>query len=83
MGGLNIKFGGKISSEQLAALLKTYFILGGIHLGCTFITKETLLSAQENPKEYRNLCVRMYGFSEYFIALSKEEQQELIERTEL
>jgi formate C-acetyltransferase len=83
MGGLNIKFGGKISSEQLAALLKTYFILGGIHLGCTFITKDTLLSAQENPKEYRNLCVRMYGFSEYFIALSKEEQQELIERTEL
>ncbi|MEI6519238.1 MAG: pyruvate formate lyase family protein [bacterium] len=83
MGGLNIKFGGKISSGQLAALLKTYFILGGIHLGCTFITKNTLLSAQKNPKEYRNLCVRMYGFSEYFIALSKEEQQELIERTEL
>ncbi|MEI7833273.1 MAG: pyruvate formate lyase family protein, partial [bacterium] len=82
MGGLNIKFGGTIASAQLAALLKTYFSLGGIHLGTTFVNRDTLVAAQADPARYRTLCVCMYGFSEYFIALSATEQQELIALTE-
>jgi trans-4-hydroxy-L-proline dehydratase len=80
MGGLNLKFNGE-ASERHIALLRSYFALGGIHLGFTFTDRTTLLAAKRTPCEHRSLCVRMYGFSEYFVSLSPEEQEELIRRT--
>lgn len=82
MGGLNLKFGSLIPPEILAALIQTYFQMGGIHLGFTFVDRKTLQKAKTNPEAYRSLCVRLYGFSEYFVSLSHVEQNELIQRTQ-
>lgn len=82
MGGLNLQFSGKIPPEKIQSILQTYFASGGLHIGFTFVNKTDLRNAQDSPERYRSLCVRMYGFSEYFIALSLEEQIELINRTE-
>jgi len=81
-GGLNIKFAGALTPAKLRALLDAYFGMGGLHVGFTFVSREMLLDARAHPDRYRTLCVRLYGFSEYFVALSPEEQQELIDRTE-
>ena len=82
MGGLNVRFGGKLPRRQFLALLDTFFEEGGLHLGLTSVDRATLLDAQAHPERYQTLCVRITGFSEYFCALSPEAQQELIERTE-
>lgn len=81
MGGLNVKFGGKLPAGQLMATLDTFFDLGGLHLGLTCVDRDTLLAAQAHPERYQSLCVRITGFSEYFGALSPQAQQELIDRT--
>lgn len=81
-GGLNLKFGCVLSQERAAALVKAYFKMGGLHLGMTMVTRDTLEKARLHPEEYRTLCVRKFGFSEYFVALSPEYQQEIIDRTE-
>ena len=81
-GGLNLKFGCVLSRERAAALVKAYFKMGGLHIGMTMVTRDTLEKARLHPEEYRTLCVRKFGFSEYFVALSPEYQQEIIDRTE-
>lgn len=81
MGGLNVTFSGDITPEKVAALLRTYFSLGGLHVGFTMLDRQTLLEAQQHPDRHRSLCVRLYGYSEYFVALSPEEQQEILTRT--
>jgi formate C-acetyltransferase len=80
-GGLNVTFGGRMPADTVRALLDSYFAQGGLHVGFTFMDRETLQGAQAHPERYRTLTVRMYGFSEYFTALSPHEQNELIERT--
>ena len=82
MGGMNVKFAGHIPADKIAAILETYFKMDGLHLGFNFIDRNTLWDAQKNPDNYRSLCVRLYGFSEYFVSLSPHEQNELIQRTE-
>jgi trans-4-hydroxy-L-proline dehydratase len=82
MGGLNIRFGGKLPPAQFIALLDTFFAQGGVTVGYTQIDRATLLAARENPEQYRSLCVRVTGFSEYFVALSPAGQQDIIDRTE-
>lgn len=82
MGGLNIRFGGKLPPEQFVALLDTFFALGGVTVGYTQVDRATLLAARDNPEQHRGLCVRVTGFSEYFVALSPEGQQDIIDRTE-
>ena len=47
------------------------------------VKRETLLAAQKNPEEYRNLVVRVAGFSAFFVLLEKGVQDEIIARTEL
>ena len=81
MGGLSVKFGGKLPSTTFTAMLDTYFGQGGLHLGLTSVDRGTLLDAQAYPERYRSLCVRVTGFSETFSALSPEAQQEMIDRT--
>jgi formate C-acetyltransferase len=82
MGGLNVRFGGELPPAAFAAMLDTFFELGGVHLGLTCVDRETLLSARAHPERHRSLCVRVAGFSEYFCALSPAAQQELIDRTQ-
>lgn len=81
-GGLNVKLGIALSSEQFSGLIRSYFEMGGQHIGFTVATRETLEKAMASPDEYRSLLVRKTGFSEYFVALSPLEQREIIARTE-
>ena len=68
--------------EKLSALLWTYFSRGGKHIQFNVVTRETLIAAQAEPEKYRNLVVRVAGYSAYFILLNKPMQEEIIARTE-
>jgi formate C-acetyltransferase len=81
-GGLNLKFASRPEARDFEALLKSFFSMGGQHLGFTVVDRQTLEEARENPEKYRSLYVRVTGFSEYFTVLSPQMQQELIDRTE-
>lgn len=81
MGGLNLQFAQTFGADKIADTIRTYFQLGGMHVGFTFVSKRELEEARTHPEKYRSLCVRMYGFSEFFVSLSRDEQIELINRT--
>lgn len=68
---------------KLRALMETYFDMGGMELQINVVSGETLRAAQERPEEYRDLVVRVAGFSAYFVELFKNCQDDLIRRTEL
>lgn len=63
-------------------LVNTYFDLGGMEIQFNVIDRETLIAAQAKPEQYRNLLVRVSGFSAYFVDLYKALQDEIINRTE-
>ena len=46
------------------------------------VDRETLLKSQKEPEKYQDLVVRIAGYSDYFVGLSKEMQEEVIMRTE-
>lgn len=73
---------GEQGLEQMANLIRTYFNLDGHHIQFNVIDKQTLLNAQKHPDEYRDLIVRVAGYSDHFRNLSKALQDEIIERTE-
>ncbi|MGN0169946.1 MAG: trans-4-hydroxy-L-proline dehydratase [Lachnospiraceae bacterium] len=84
---LNQKFtpgvvAGEQGLEQMANLIRTYFNMDGHHIQFNVIDKETLIKAQQNPEEYKDLIVRVAGYSDHFRNLSKTLQDEIIERTE-
>ena len=81
-GGLNLTFAKKISHDILKALILTYFDMGGLHVGISVVDRNTLQDAMNNPEKYKSLTVRLYGFSEYFIALPKWQQIAFMNRTE-
>jgi len=68
--------------KKLADLIKIYFSLGGKHIQFNVVSKETLIEAQEHPEDYRDLVVRVAGYSAYFVQLGKVIQDEIIARTE-
>ncbi len=68
--------------NKLCSLVRTYFALGGHHIQFNVIDTATLKKAQHNPDEYRNLLVRVAGYSDYFVDLDAEHQAEIISRTE-
>ncbi len=68
--------------EQLKNLIRTYFHLKGHHIQFNVVTAETLKKAKLQPEKYRDLIVRVAGYSDYFIELSEELQDEIIQRTE-
>jgi formate C-acetyltransferase len=68
--------------SNLVQLVRTYFKLDGHHIQFNVIDAATLKSAQENPDKYRNLIVRVAGYSDYFCDLGKALQDEIIARTE-
>jgi pyruvate formate-lyase/glycerol dehydratase family glycyl radical enzyme len=65
------------------AYLRTWGELGVSHVQFNVVDRETLVAAQENPKEHQNLIVRVAGYSAYFVDLSRGLQDSIIERTEL
>lgn len=85
---LNMKFSPALfSTEQdvrnFLALNKSYLtMMGGFHVQYNIVSKETLQAAQADPKKYKDLIVRVTGYSAYFTELGKEVQDEIIERTE-
>lgn len=67
--------------RSLVALIKGYFSLGAFHVQFNVISTETLRKAQEKPEEYRDLLIRVAGYSTQFINLSQEVQDAIIART--
>lgn len=83
---LNMRFlPGILETEQdidkLAALIRTYFKMNGHHIQFNIVDTKTLLQAREAPDEYRDLLVRVAGYSDYFVDLDSDHQQEIINRT--
>jgi pyruvate-formate lyase len=68
--------------DKLVHLIRTYFKLDGHHIQFNVIDRATLRAAQENPGRYRDLIVRVAGYSDYFCDLTKALQDEIIGRTE-
>ncbi|MFC1986901.1 glycine radical domain-containing protein, partial [Chloroflexota bacterium] len=68
--------------RKLLYLIKTYFDRGGWHVQFNMVDREMLLEAQKHPEQYRQLMVRVAGYSAYFVELSREVQDEIIGRTE-
>ncbi len=85
---LNIKLSpgcvkGEKGTRDLMALIRTWCDLRLWHVQFNIINRETLIAAQNKPDEYRNLIVRVAGYSAYFTDLSKAIQNDIISRTEL
>jgi len=68
--------------KQLANLIRAYFKMDGHHMQFNVISAETLRAAQKNPGKFRNLIVRVAGYSDYFNNLVPDLQDEIIRRTE-
>ena len=73
---------GEDGLDKLAHLVRSYFRLGGHHIQFNVVTAATLRAAQTDPEKYRDLIVRVAGYSDYFCDLSRALQDEIIARTE-
>jgi len=62
--------------------VRSYFKRDGNHIQFNVVTAETLRDAQTHPKKYRDLIVRVAGYSDYFLDCSVDLQNEIIKRTE-
>ncbi|MBA4321194.1 MAG: formate C-acetyltransferase/glycerol dehydratase family glycyl radical enzyme [Odoribacter sp.] len=70
------------SYDNLTALIRSYFSLNGHHIQFNVVKAETLKDAQKHPELYRDLIVRVAGYSDYFNDLGEDLQNEIINRTE-
>ncbi len=68
--------------EKLGSLIRSYFKQGGHHIQFNVVDTATLKAAQQNPEDYKDLLVRMAGYSDYFNDMNADLQQEVIDRTE-
>jgi len=66
--------------ERLVGMLRTYFAMGGMQLQVTVVDTETLMRARGKPDEYRDLVVRVAGFTAYFVSLPEALQDEIVSR---
>jgi formate C-acetyltransferase len=73
---------GESGIDSMAHLIRTYFNLNGHHIQFNVVDTATLRRAQATPEEYRNLLVRVAGYSDYFVDLDRLHQEEIIARTE-
>ncbi|MGL4853336.1 MAG: trans-4-hydroxy-L-proline dehydratase [Phocaeicola sp.] len=67
---------------KLAQLIRSYFALGGHHIQFNIVDTATLKAAQDSPEAYRDLLVRMAGYSDYFNDMNADLQADIIARTE-
>ena len=72
---------GENGIKSLKALIKGFVDLGGFFVQIDIVNTETLKKAQENPKEYKTLSVRVSGWNARFITLTKEWQDMIIAQT--
>lgn len=84
---LNQKFtpnvvAGEKGLDNMASLIRSYFSMDGHHIQFNVIDRQTLIDAQNNPEDYKDLIVRVAGYSDFFRNLDKPLQDEIIERTE-
>ena len=84
LGGtaLNVKINNGIEPEKISALIRGYLKTHGAQLQFNIVDRETLLKAQENPEMYKDLLVRIGGYSDYFVRLSKKLQDDIISRSQ-
>ena len=68
--------------KKFASLIRTYFKFGGHHIQFNIVDTQTLLDAQKHPENYRDLLVRVAGYSDYFNDMTEQLQNEIIARTE-
>lgn len=83
---LNLRLSEDVVADQrgkrnLGAIIRAYFSLGAFHVQFNTVSSETLRKAQANPEEYRDLLVRVAGYSTQFVNLSPEMQEAIIIRT--
>jgi pyruvate formate-lyase/glycerol dehydratase family glycyl radical enzyme len=84
---INMKFSpanvaGEDGTRRLMQLVRTWCELKHWHVQFNILNRETLIAAQKEPEKYRNLIVRIAGYSAYFVDLSPSQQSEIIARTE-
>ncbi|MEA3477761.1 MAG: trans-4-hydroxy-L-proline dehydratase, partial [Bacteroidota bacterium] len=84
---LNQKFTPHLLSDEkginsLVHLIRSYFKMNGHHIQFNVVNAETLRNAQQHPEQYRDLIVRVAGYSDYFNDLGEDLQNEIIRRTE-
>ena len=87
VGGIavNLKFSrprdaGRLQ-ERLLDVVETYLQRDGFEVQVNVVDRATLLAAQQDPEQYRDLVVRIGGYSDYFCGLSPEMQSEILLRT--
>lgn len=68
--------------KKLVALIRAYFNMGGHHIQFNIVDTQTLLDAQKMPDDYKDLLVRVAGYSDYFNDMTEQLQNEIIARTE-
>ncbi len=68
--------------KKLGDLVRTYFKLGGHHIQFNVVKAETLRDAQKSPESFQDLIIRVAGYSDYFVNIGKDLQNEIIARTE-
>jgi formate C-acetyltransferase len=68
--------------EKVRQLIRSYFTMDGHHIQFNVVTADTLRKAQADPEKYRDLIVRVAGYSDYFVDLGEDLQNEIIRRTE-
>ena len=73
---------GDEGTQKLVDLFRSFIDLRVWHLQINVINRETMLAAQKDPHKYRNLVVRIAGYSAYFVDLNTDLQNDLIDRTE-
>ncbi|MCX6577245.1 MAG: formate C-acetyltransferase/glycerol dehydratase family glycyl radical enzyme, partial [Candidatus Aminicenantes bacterium] len=84
---LNQKFTPQLVADEegiknLGHLVRYYFKMDGHHIQLNIVTAETLRDAQKHPEKYRDLIVRVAGYSDYFVDCGTELHDEIIKRTE-
>lgn len=71
----------KRGRSNLAAMVQTFFDMGAFHVQFNTLSTETLLEAQKHPEDYKDLLVRVAGYSTQFVHLSKTLQDSIIRRS--
>jgi formate C-acetyltransferase len=68
--------------DNVLQLVRSYFKMDGHHIQFNVFNADILRKAQEKPENYRDLIVRVAGYSDYFVDITDELQEEIIRRTE-